>query len=378
MNCPFCGKDISVFILSDTLKDTMIYCEHCKNMVSFPMLQYTNRKCQCGKELKEIYSTKKAFCEHCYYTFEYDLQSLLDHQELDEIYQKEKIYFEEYSKKIQDNKKAISRWEILKEEWKNRYQFHPENEFFLKDIKEIPFQSEGEVSVRLRLNRNVPSIHYDLVLYEMGFLSKFFLSPSSFLKKSLSEVFSITFYDSLQIPDLIRNKFLIKQEFTNISWGIDENKVIRLYVGDEDHLRIDYLFWKKYKHFDEELIFDVSQAIKKFYKLTLLIDFNFFWQLHPNWGFLAKCPTNTGSGIKLYLRFPAENKKIKKNKKYFSRSAFFTRLKNFTLRGDQGENTEIKDFLTIGWNLPYLDLNQNSQEWETSFSHWMREILVIF
>jgi hypothetical protein len=105
------------------------------------------------------------------------------------------------------------------------------------------------------------------------------------------------------------------------------------------------------------------------------LDSIFLWQVNPEFGFLTACPSNAGSGIRIYLRFKLNHESRIKNLYFFQRNDFFKRLKNYSIRGDMGEGSQIKDYLTIGWDVPYLDMKNFESDLKKKLIYWFYEIL---
>jgi hypothetical protein len=110
------------------------------------------------------------------------------------------------------------------------------------------------------------------------------------------------------------------------------------------------------------------------FKFYLFLDGIFLWQVSPEYGFLTHCPSNAGSGIRIYLKIKLNPKNSTKIFYFFQRNSFFKRLKNYSIRGDMGENSKIEEYITIGWDLPYLDLKNFEDEIKKKLIYWFYEI----
>lgn len=142
-----------------------------------------------------------------------------------------------------------------------------EREFF---IKEIP----GEI-VRLRMMRNIHGLPYGKITYNIV-------------------------------------NFLSIATETERPSGI----FTQLYSGDEDHIRYECLARRQ----------DFSGAIPYLQTQLQVLSGLFVFQFHPQFGYLAACPTNSGGGIRLSLSLPLNAMPGSVGRRVLARSGFELRL----------------------------------------------------
>ncbi|MFN3603627.1 MAG: hypothetical protein ACK4UJ_02820 [Leptonema sp. (in: bacteria)] len=307
--------------------------------------QKNYRNCTCGSTFEELYFKKKINCLNCLKTFSHKFYLLINSKNinLEEIYSLEKesyrIYFSNFSPYNIKN--------FIKN-YKNLENKNP----LLRDISNLPFSEHFTYSIRLRYTRNVYGLPMDLSNNEILKLSHSIFSQQSFLFHELKRKFNMIFFEckdrNLQIYP---NVYQGKMEFYDFTQGF-----VRIYVGEEDHFRMDVIIPLE-NFITEEEIPKLVEKILEVYKVFLYLDKIFQWEFHQILGFLTKGITNIGSGIRLYIRLYVQKEMID-YLNFFQRNSFFSRLKNYTIRGKNGENSMYEDFLTIGWDLPYVELKK--------------------
>lgn len=92
--------------------------------------------------------------------------------------------------------------------------------------------------------------------------------------------------------------------------------VSRLYSGDEDHLRYECLVRR------EDFPAVASLMQKKIDEISGL----YHYQFHPQFGYLAACPTNSGGGVRLSLSLPVLLLPGASGRRMLARSGFEIRL----------------------------------------------------
>ena len=371
MICPNCNKPISVFNPTEDLTKSTIYCEHCNSFFPLSLALRNYTKCICGAIFNEIYKEKKLRCFNCYRTFREEIQNFFGNKQLDEIYLLEKHAIKKYIIETKNNSLIRSRFYLFNEilqEYQNKNQHQP---ILLKSIQEVPIDTKDwEISLRMRYTRNVQGLSYSLKPELIYLLSDILLNSNSFIIKNL-----IKYYNILEITetDLIENLNIQNNlEYQNLKVLLLNNQLLtRFYVGEEDHFRVETFYFFNHSTNVENII----ETIFYVYKFYQLLDSIFLWQVNPEFGFLTACPSNAGSGIRIYLRFKLNHESRIKNLYFFQRNDFFKRLKNYSIRGDMGEGSQIKDYLTIGWDVPYLDMKNFESDLKKKLIYWFYEIL---
>lgn len=308
------------------------------------LITLNKKKCKCGRNFEDIYFQKKIECFECLKTFSKEFQKIIyDTRDLDEIYLIEKTTLSNYvffSPKYSLNKNLIS-----------SVNYDPKLQV-LKNISYISNHYENKkLSIRLRYTRNFYGFPFYLSKEKIIDFSLFLLHKNSFLVQELKK-FNIYFSEEnslkkekINYVNLIEGKII----FSDFKIGS-----VRIYLGEEDHFRMEVIFFLE-RHKRKVQIFE--KKILKIYQIFLYLDTLFEWEFDPNLGFLNHSLTNTGSGIRIYIKIFIE-KEITKFLNYFQKNYFFSRLKNYTIRGSQGENSMLTDSIIIGWDLPYLNLKK--------------------
>ena len=322
--------------------------ENLKSLTKRKITHSYKNECFCGVSFEQIYFSKKIICFECYRTFHKNFLFLFEskNNDLDEIYLLEKDSFLRYYLNhipIYSIKKII------------QTDSESENESYstLKNISTLPLPEIMEHSVRIRYTRNFSGFHVHLTKKEIIKISKYLFTEDSFLKKIIDKNFFI-FSENNEMNSKFKHSYIniLHREFYN-----SDNKkgILRVYIGEEDHFRMDVIF--SLKNFDVNEMNTVIEALLKTYKFFLYLDHMIEWEFHQNFGFLTYHLTNVGSGIRLYTRIHTKEKTID-FLKYFQRNPIFFRLKNYTIRGKNGENSALESYITIGWDLPYLDIKK--------------------
>ena len=371
MICPNCNKPISVFNPTEDLTKSTIYCEHCNSFSPFSIALRSYPKCSCGTILNEIYKEKKLKCSDCYRTFREEIKNIFQNKHLDEIYLLEKQSITKYIIETKNDSLIRSRYYLFKEivqENQNKNQHQP---LLLKSIQEVPINTkEWEMSIRMRYTRNIQGLNYALKSDMIYLLSNILLNSNSFIIKNLkkyyhlSEIAKSKHIEHFGIQDNLK--------FQNLKVLLLNNQLLtRFYVGEEDHFRVETFYFFKRSTTVENII----ETIFYVYKFYQLLDSIFLWQVSPEFGFLTRCPSNAGSGIRIYLRLKLNQHSRIKILYFFQRNDFFKRLKNYSIRGDMGEGSKIKDYLTIGWDIPYLEIKNFESDLKKKLLYWFYEIL---
>ncbi len=371
MNCPYCNTTITIFNIEESLFKSKVYCENCKKFVEFPLSLRELKKCQCGLTFKQIYEKKFLGCEDCHETFRNELKVFIQHQNLDEIYLLEKVSYRDFA--LKKDTISHSRLKIFLESYHN-FLNSTDNSFsnipILNNINLFEIKKENyQISFRMRYTRNLPTIPYDLENKNIYFISKIFFSDNFIFKKILNH------HNNVKIHDFEDKNFYNVKVYT---YCLNSTEIfLRFYIGDEDHFRIDSIDFGNFNNDDN--IMDQVQLLSRnlinVYELFQTFDLLFPWQFKTEYGFLTKCPTNTGSGIRLYVRIKTNKENHLKLLHFFQRNPFFLRLKNYGLRGDRGEGSEMKKSITLGWDLPYLDLKKFKIDLEKKLIIWLYEVL---
>ncbi len=329
--------------------------------------------CHCGFSLKEIKRNKRANCEECYFHFQPYFQKLLESSELDDIYILEKEAFQT----------QILRYLNYPEFRKNRvifkdYPISINSLNFIDDIskqKVEALKTNNVMSIRIRYSRSLKNIKYQLTKSEMALLSYWILNHKEFnhLLNSYFEIIEnhnyFTFSEQKKYINL--NKLFAKTKFSYPA-------LIRIYPCEEDHFRMDFLQFL-YNKDKDNLIPDLSNFIIKIFEFFWLCDQIFLWQIHPQFGFLNQCPSNTGSGIRIYIKIPFETETRKlKLLNFLQKNWILNRLKQYTLRGSDGEFSSIEDSLIVGFDLPYIDQKKFKYDLEKRLILWLKEFNSIF
>lgn len=363
MNCPDCNEPITVFNIEQSLYKSKVYCEHCKKFQEFPLTIRDIKKCQCGLTFKHIYEKKLLGCEYCYQTFKNELKVFFEYHNLDEIYLLEKVSYRDIA--IKKDSISYERLKVFLESYHiflNSSDISYLNANLLKKINLLNNQkNDFHISIRLRYTRNLPSILYHLENKNIYFISKILLDKNFIFKKILNQ------HQIKEDKHYNYDNVLFYSYFLN-----SRELLLRLYVGDEDHFRIDIIDFMNL--YNDDIIMDQVNNILNIYELFQNFDLLLPWQFKSDLGFLTKCPTNTGSGIRLYIKIKIYKENHLKFLHFFQRNPFFLRLKNYVIRGDNGEGSEIKNYITIGWDLPYIDIKKFKIDLEKKLIIWLNEV----
>lgn len=297
------------------------------------------KKCKCRRSFQDIYFQKKIECFECLKTFSKEFQKIIyDTQNLDEIYFIEKTTISDYLFTLP--KYSLNTNMISSVNYDSKYQV-------LKNISCIfSNYKDTKLSIRLRYTRNFFGFPFYLSKEKIINLSLILFYKNSFLVRELKK-FNIHFSDqnSLRYVNLIEGRILFFDSKTGI---------VRIYLGEEDHFRMDVIFSLDITNNNVEIL---EKKILNIYQIFLYLDKLFEWEFDPHLGFLNHSLTNTGSGIRIYIKIFMGNETIK-FLNYFQKNYFFSRLKNYTIRGSNGENSMLIDHIIIGWDLPYLNLKK--------------------
>ncbi len=371
MICPKCNKPISIFNPSENLSKSTIYCEKCNSFFPLPISLRNFTKCTCGTILNEIYKEKKLKCSNCYQTFREEIRNFLGNNKLDEIYLLEKHSFEKYIIETKNNSLIRSRFYLFQEIIQKNLNKSQHQPVLLKSIQEVPINTkEWEMSLRLRYTRNLQGLDYTLKSDMIYLLSNILLNYNSFIIKNLKKYYHIS---EITKSELIEHFDMQNSlEFQNLKVLLLDNQLLtRCYVGEEDHFRVETFYFFNRSTSVENIV----ETIFYVYKFYQLLDSTFLWQVSPEFGFLTTCPSNAGSGIRIYLRFKLNQDSRIKILYFFQRNDFFKRLKNYSIRGDMGEGSQLKNYITIGWDIPYIDMKNFEQDLKKKLIYWFYEIL---
>lgn len=334
-----------------------------ESLKSFPkknLIHCHKKKCFCGLSFEEIYFSKKVRCFHCYRVFLNQIVLLTNfkNQNLNDIYILEK---ETMIQHYLSHSPLYSLSKIMNNisEPKNTYSL-------LENISILPLPEIWKRSIRVRYTRNFSDLNVLLSKKEIIKISRYLFSERSFLNKFLDANFGIKFLENDWINVELKNQYInvIQKEFS-----LSENRkgLLRIYIGDEDHFRMDVSF--PFKDSSKEEVNFVIKNLLKIYEAFLFLDKNIDWEFHHNMGFLTHYLTNLGSGIRIYTRIYS-GKETTNFLKYFQRNSLFFRLKNYTIRGKNGENTMLDSYITIGWDLPYVDIKKFHNDIKKNLMFW--------
>ncbi len=347
-----------------------------------------NKICICGTSFSTIKENKFLYCSFCYQTFKEELKYFFESKNLDSIYSLEKNTFKYFVLNLKKDKLLWHRYLDFKKLLENL----KNNNIILSEIQDINqinfFSHDWEYSIRIRIARNIHKIVYNIDTKLKSLLSYIFLHKNLFIIDLLKEKYNIILPDN---EDL--NQFLQEQKIMSsvkifgdnikylILYFVQKEKqtlkiLSRIYIGDEDHIRYDFIFF--FNDFNNNLwltIYELVDIILYIYQIIFYIDENLYWQVSLENGFLTKCPTNCGSGIRFYIRLKLNEKNRENFLHFFQQKYIFNRLRNYTIRGQEGEGTKIRDYITLGWDLPYLNIKFFEEELKKKLIKWFYEIL---
>ncbi len=180
------------------------------------------------------------------------------------------------------------------------------------------------MSTRIRLARNVA--HVPFACQDRQFFTRIANSIIHYHP-------NLTAYnlDELAIRDSLFEQHLISADFLrNADYGIlvtNPNNTINIMLGEEDHLRIQAISER----------FELWQNYKTAKSIADRLEDDFEIAKDPNLGYLTKCPTNLGGGLRasvmIYLPALTITKKILDIFKEINN-------KKITIRGVYGENSD--------------------------------------
>ena len=329
IKCKKCGKELSIHILSSSgeWEEEKLYCSEC-DFYHSPEEESTvcddraDSLClACGRHYKNFLEEGHLSCASCYTSFAPYLEELMEKyhkvmpgkrpfalaykapsiaiarsQELCEYVLTEEDLTSEY-REGQEKRREEGRWKQRKAKTKGLF-----------TRKSFPVCSSGELlgmkkvieSVRLRAARNVEGLAYlnSLSESQKGELSQALLSPKGAL--------------SLYLLENIDSKI----------------RPTTLDTGDEDHLRVSWLFAWPGKRVCMENLFACLKGIE-------LLDRLYHWQFHPEYGFLTACPALAGQALRLsfQLRIPA----LLANSKLWQAWSENLSQAGYEIRGIEGE-----------------------------------------
>jgi hypothetical protein len=383
MQCPNCNKIISTFNPQESLVKSQIYCYYCNTFFPLPLTLREIKKCSCGVNFNEVYKNRLLNCDLCYKTFNEEIKIFFDTSSLDFLYTVEKNFIRNYIINLKENKMIYSRYNLFKDLFESQLQEKQNIFSLLKKINEIPILTQNyDIIIRVRYSRNIPKIPYNLSFKEIQALSLILLNSKFFLLNDIKKYFNIKYLNDYgKIKEFLQKKDIhfSNKNYQNISYFLVENNqdkeeyLTRIYCGDEDHFRMEMFYFIGNSDWEKKFL-NVINTIIYMFKFYLFLDGIFLWQVSPEYGFLTHCPSNAGSGIRIYLKIKLNPKNSTKIFYFFQRNSFFKRLKNYSIRGDMGENSKIEEYITIGWDLPYLDLKNFEDEIKKKLIYWFYEI----
>ncbi len=180
------------------------------------------------------------------------------------------------------------------------------------------------MTTRIRLARNIAHVPFDCKD------RKFFthIADSIICQRPDLKAYKL---NDLSIRDSLFEQHLISADFLrNADVGVlvsNYDNTINIMLGEEDHLRIQAIT----NHYD---LWQTYQTAKN---IADQLETDFEIAKDPNWGYLTKCPTNLGGGLRasvmIYLPALTITKKI---------ADVFKKLDNqkITIRGVYGENSD--------------------------------------
>lgn len=180
------------------------------------------------------------------------------------------------------------------------------------------------MTTRIRLARNIAHVRFD------GQNRAFFSQIADSITRHRTDLTAFNLND-LPIRDSLFEQHLISADFLrNTNAGVfvtNHDNTINIMLGEEDHLRIQALTNR----------YDLWQTYQTAKRIADNLETDFEIAKDPTLGYLTKCPTNLGGGLRasvmIYLPALTITKKI---------ATVFKEIDNqkITIRGVYGENSD--------------------------------------
>jgi len=305
MICPRCKRPVSLHVQFDTDQGfrSSSYCEYCKKFIK----KTTGPFCKNGHSLDQFKETGMLGCSSCYDAFSPELLHLL----------------EEYRNNAPEDVllPVPDRLSVARSE---------ELAFLVKRQDALPFQAvPGDLqkkeidrvllSIRIRIARNISDLSYKLnKVSAQNLAAVLFSSTSCFL----SGAGSYCVADESMLF-LWKKRNLVPENAIVASAILPAGPI--LYTGDEDHLRIAWFLDSM--HPDE---------IEKVIREKEFFDSYYRWQFHPLYGYLAACPSNSGSGVRVSFMLSLP---LLTSCGQWANWARELKESGFAIRGEKGEGT---------------------------------------
>ena len=269
--CQNCGRELSIHIFSCTeeQEEDLLYCPQCVSYQQTKAEEDGGLSCSgCGSCWHDFLKRGHLACASCYDAFALQLEALIE--KYHRITPGPKPFAATYkaSSLARARSQELCEYVLTEGIEGSVYDLCGDK----KELKRDIMVEENIIeSVRLRMARNIEGLPYLGYLSEKQKekLSRRLLAPQSILTLCL------------RAPNTML-------------------RPAKLDTEDEDHLRVSWLFnWQSKRHCIKQL-FNCLKQIE-------LLDKLYYWQLHPDYGFLTACPALAGHAVRLsfQLQIPA-------------------------------------------------------------------------
>lgn len=353
MVCPRCARPLLTFRLNPERGRVEPFCAHCGLHIELPPAGSGPRCPGCGMDFAAARSLRLLGCETCYDTFADFLGPMLRSR------QPAGYFFERQA----PSSLALSRVRLIQEIYQREHMASQEDRRVAGPGPDVGASGEdgdvtgnrdaswplpdptlaGGISLRIRLMRNVPGLPYPgrMEEGERGRLRSWMLGSGASVRLVVGEI--------LQRLRMVHGP-LQETGAALASDGIG-GPTVRLWTGDEDHLRLSFT-WRLAPPAAAEpgsktgLADLIDRRTEEFRCFENALDAAFFWQARPFAGFLAACPSNTGSGRRVSLQFSTEGLE-KRDARLWLRCVEETRRSGFEIRGRRGERSAPDGVVTV-------------------------------
>lgn len=299
MNCPYCGQR-TLAHAGQPDEGWVIYdfCENCKLYLK-PVAICKS----CKHSYKDFSDSGYLGCEDCYHAFSATL--------IQQLSKLRKGFVAEFESCRNEDSLAHARTEEIRqalpysrniqpEQWQQNPAEKTQKAEPVSDPADCSLANEknaqipGKISFRIRVARNLQGISYshwlkaDRRLY--GELEKRLISPGA----SPVQVLEKLERQPMRRLSLSEIEFLQKAGLPDVTGAIKIGQHLTVLTGDEDHIRLEWLYDDIGENESqlEDIFVSVCQKIEQF-------DDSFIWQWNQEFGFLTACPANSGSGIRV-------------------------------------------------------------------------------
>lgn len=338
MLCPRCSRPLLTFRLNPDRGRVEPFCAECGLSIELPPPGRGPRCGHCGTDFVAARSVRLLGCEHCYDAFGDAIQQMLSSR------RPSPYLFE----RAAPSSLALSRTRLIQELYETQVRTGapgrsapPPSESEAGDEPgcertEGPTDNGWAITLRIRLMRNLPGLPYPgrMGERERRSLRTWLLGPGSSVRMVVSGLLGAFRDDGDGL----------------VSEG-DADPVVRLWTGDEDHLRIS-MTWQIHppegihSEASPEMAARILSCSAEFLGFQESLDAAFFWQARPASGFLAACPSNTGSGRRLSLQFSTHGLE-KRDPTVWLRRMEEARRAGFEVRGSRGERSAPDGRVTV-------------------------------